>query len=136
MNRRLLGVLALAAVAAAPAGSVAATPLAVVQSSAGQWTPGDDDPQRVAVSQFAYDLAVVPLVVAEGYDAIHVNRDVESHNFSVYDPSDPTEHTFLFHGDTIGTREYTILPTSQLPVGDYQFTCTLHLFMRGTLTIQ
>lgn len=132
--RRSLIVAAIGLVGLVSAAPASADPGAITVTVGGQFLPGDDQPYQLRPGPLRIDTVVVPLMVPQGSDLVHINRDLEGHNITsilVDEMGQP-----LFAGNTIERQQVEIITTSHLPVGDYPFVCTIHSeFMHGTLRV-
>jgi plastocyanin len=69
-----------------------------------------------------------PVVVAKGDGVEWTNEDNAIHTVT-------SEQAGLFDSDFINAGKTFLLDTSTLDVGDYEYFCTLHTFMTGTLRV-
>jgi hypothetical protein len=115
-------------------GPARAQDLSVTITTGRQFTPGDVDPFTLRpAGQAPIQTMVLPLIVTQGNDLIHVNLDIDAHNITSIGMDGDGNR--LFAGDDIREYEFTRIPTAHLVAGGYPFLCTTHQEMRGVLTV-
>lgn len=82
--------------------------------------------EEVAIKNFAY--APANITVTQGTKIRFTNADSAGHTVTV-DTGD------AFDSGLLATGESYILDTSTLSAGEYLYHCTLHPFMKGSLTV-
>lgn len=95
---------------------------------------------RVVSARFLYvpgDASVLPtppLIIAAGDSLEHTNLDAELHNLASFDVGPDGQP--LFRSELIGAGETASVPVEDVPPGIYDFTCSIHPFMLGTLRVE
>lgn len=124
----------------APSASASAAPSATASSGASAAPSGSGAPSasaataalQLSAQNIAFDPTELGVAADQAFQIVFANNEALPHNVQIKDAAG----TSVFQGEVftgVATRTYDVPP---LPAGTYQFACTVHPNMVGTLTAQ
>ena len=116
----------------APSGAPSATALAAPSGSPGPSASGAGTVVQLSAQNIAFDPTELSAPADQAFQIAFANNEALPHNVEIKDPAGAS----VFQGEVftgVATRTYDVPP---LPAAAYQFVCTVHPNMVGTLTAQ